>query len=33
MKDNQYVQVIPSTVLTQTQTKIDEAIALLALYI
>jgi hypothetical protein len=32
MKDNQHVQVIPSTVLTQAQTKIDEARALLAPY-
>jgi hypothetical protein len=32
MKDNQHVQAIPSTVLTQAQTKIDEARALLAPY-
>jgi hypothetical protein len=30
MKENQHVQVIPSTVLTEAQTKIDEVIALLA---
>jgi hypothetical protein len=33
MKDNQHVQAIPSTVLTQAQTKIDEAAALLAPYL
>jgi hypothetical protein len=27
MKENQHTQVIPSTVLTQAQTKIDEAAA------
>jgi hypothetical protein len=32
MKDNQHTQAIPSTVLTQVQTKIDEARALLAPY-
>jgi hypothetical protein len=32
MKDNQHTQAIPSTVLTQAQTKIDEARALLAPY-
>jgi hypothetical protein len=32
MKENQHVQAIPSTVLTQAQTKIDEAAALLAPY-
>jgi hypothetical protein len=32
MKDNQHVQAIPSTVLTQAQTKVDEAIALLTPY-
>jgi hypothetical protein len=32
MKDNQHIQAIPSTVLTQVQTKIDEARALLAPY-
>jgi hypothetical protein len=30
MKENQHIQAIPSTVLTQVQTKIDEARALLA---
>jgi hypothetical protein len=33
MKDNQHTQVIPSTVLTQVQTKINEAAALLAPYL
>jgi hypothetical protein len=33
MKDNQHIQAIPSTVLTQTQAKIDEAKTLLAPYI
>jgi hypothetical protein len=33
MKENQHVQAIPSTVLTQAQTKIDEAAALLAPYL
>jgi hypothetical protein len=33
MKENQHVQAIPSTVLTQAQAKIDEAAALLAPYI
>jgi hypothetical protein len=33
MKENQHIQAIPSTVLTQAQTKIDEAWALLAPYI
>ena len=33
MKDSQHTQVIPSTVLAQAQTKIDEARALLAPYI
>ena len=32
MKDNQHVQAIPSTVLTQVQTKIDEAKTLLVPY-
>jgi hypothetical protein len=32
MKDNQHIQVIPSTVLAQAQTKIDEVKALLAPY-
>ncbi|MHB9291312.1 hypothetical protein Holit_00386 [Hollandina sp. SP2] len=32
MKDNQHVQAIPSTVLIQAQTKIDEARVLLAPY-
>jgi hypothetical protein len=32
MKDNQHTQAIPSAVLTQAQTKIDEARALLAPY-
>jgi hypothetical protein len=32
MKENQHTQAIPSMVLTQAQTKIDEARALLALY-
>jgi hypothetical protein len=33
MKENQHVQAIPSTVLTQAQTKVDEALALLAPYL
>jgi hypothetical protein len=33
MKDNQHVQAIPLTVLTQAQIKIDEAKTLLALYL
>jgi hypothetical protein len=33
MKDNRHTQTIPSTVLTQAQTKIDEAKALLAPYL
>jgi hypothetical protein len=33
MKDNQHTQVIPSTILTQAQTKIDEAKTLLAPYL
>jgi hypothetical protein len=33
MKDNQHAQAIPSTVLTQAQTKIDEARDLLAPYL
>jgi hypothetical protein len=33
MKENQHTQVIPSTVLTQAQTKIDEANTLLAPYL
>ncbi|MDR2193757.1 MAG: hypothetical protein LBP19_04725 [Treponema sp.] len=33
MKDNQHTQTIPSTVLTQAQTKIDEARTLLAPYL
>jgi hypothetical protein len=33
MKDNQHTQVIPSTVLTQVQTKINEAAALFAPYL
>jgi hypothetical protein len=33
MNTNQHVQAIPSTVLTQAQTKVDEAIALLAPYV
>ncbi|MDR1867353.1 MAG: hypothetical protein LBQ77_03675 [Treponema sp.] len=33
MKDNQHVQAIPSTVLSQVQTKIDEAQTLLAPYV
>jgi hypothetical protein len=33
MKNNQHVQAIPSTVLTQVQTKIDEVTALLAPYL
>jgi hypothetical protein len=33
MKDNQHVQAIPSTALTQAQTKIDEARALLTPYL
>ncbi|MDR0645009.1 MAG: hypothetical protein LBG05_08960 [Treponema sp.] len=32
MKDNKHIQAIPSTVLTQAQTKIDEVKALLAPY-
>jgi hypothetical protein len=32
MKENQHLQAIPSTVLTQAQTKLDEARALLAPY-
>jgi hypothetical protein len=33
MKDNQHVQLIPSTVLTQAQTKIDELRTLLSPYL
>jgi hypothetical protein len=33
MKDNQHTQAIPSTVLTQAQTKIDEAKTLFAPYL
>jgi hypothetical protein len=33
VKENQYIQVIPSTVLTQAQAKIDEAKTLLAPYL
>jgi hypothetical protein len=33
MKDNRHTQIIPSTVLTQVQTKIDEAKTLLASYL
>jgi hypothetical protein len=33
MKDNQHMQAIPSTVLAQAQTKVDEAAAMLAPYL
>jgi hypothetical protein len=33
MKDNQHIQTIPSTILAQAQTKIDEVITLLAPYV
>jgi hypothetical protein len=33
MKDNKHVQAIPSTVLTQAQTKVQELAALLAPYL
>jgi hypothetical protein len=33
MKDNQHVQAIPSTVMTQVQTKIDGAKALITPYL